>query len=230
MPTPIYNIPTPNDLGSNGVWGAILNENTFRKFDQYLQSNPSQFLTINASGDNSSGYLQINDDASNYWRITHTTSGTMDFEDNDGGKHLTLTSGNRMYRYDDSGVTHNPGGIYIPLPSGNQIGDWIAASTASYTDVDVSDDGVPSGAVAVHCFMWANSIGGPGNTVLRARKNGESHDTNATLVAKLTNLAGTNLNGDEFVVPLDENLIFEARTVAGLTASPWECWVKGYFI
>jgi hypothetical protein len=237
--TTIFNIELPDPGQDRNDWGGILNGDSFGSLDFFLQQNPSQFLMINVGSGgglgapSTSGYLRISGgtDLVGHWDVQHSSSGSLDFIEYDGStteERFTIASGGDMYRY-SSDESYGPGGIYIPLAEVDQIGDWIAVTTTSFTDVDLSDDGVPSGAVAAVVRMYGHTFGAAVFSTY-ARKNGSSDTTNKVWVGQ----NGTNVDNagvHTFVIPLDSNLIFEANNgSSGVSAGQWEAVVLGYFI
>lgn len=118
-------------------------------------------------------------------------------------------------------------GAFIPLADPDIIGDWIASTQTTYTDVNVSDDGVPAGATAVlvqHLNNACNVFHSVG-----VRKNGSVANGNQNFVATTPTPAGANGWEGEFIVPLDSSGIFEAYNNASATCTVFSAAVVGYF-
>ena len=118
------------------------------------------------------------------------------------------------------------GSNYVAVDPEDEIGDWISTSTTSYTDVDVSDDGVRKGAVMVECNGRFDSSSG--YIALQVRPNG-STDSNLRYV----HIRISDLNtAAMWSVSLDENGKFEAKFDSSWTAgtSGNHAWVTGYWI
>jgi hypothetical protein len=233
--TTVYQIEIPDDGGDEGEWGLILNNLTFRDFDRYLRENPSQFLIVNAKPSGAEiqteGYLRISGGADlvSHWDVKHTNSGSLDFIEYDGAstsERFTIASGGGMYRY-ASDVSYGPGGIYIEVDPVDQIGDWIAVSTTTYTDVDVSDDGVPAGATAVKIRIILDVS--TSQAIVGIRPNGSSSNFNGNFPLWSQDIAG-GLVGGEAVVGLDSSGVFEAKFTDSWTGTTNEAFVIGYFI
>ena len=228
--TTIYSIGLPTVNSNQGTWDELLNDLTFRSFDQYYRDNPSSYVAINASGTTASGTLRINNNINlpnNYWAITHSSSGTLDIGHNQvSALALTITSGGSLYRY--STVTpytsYGPVGMYYPSLAYDEIGDWIAASTTTPTNVDVSDDGVPLNAIAAHIAFIGRSSAS--DIFLRVRKDGDATDAIQNSVA---GLFATFSGATTFIVPI-LNGIFEAKFFNSWTATVNRAVVLGYFI
>ena len=237
--TPVYSIILPTVGGHVDTWGDLLNNDTFVKFDSYIRDNPAAYTAINASGTNSTGQLRLMNNlniTTNYFTFTHSASGTLDIKNAASSvTALTVTSGGAFYR--NQNVTpfnsFGPGAIYVPLSTPDVIGDWITASTTSYTDVDVSDDGVPKGALAVVLELYAAHTTGA-YRVLYIRKNGITSGgrwSDGSIVAIiLSPTTGGLANQNLVIVPIDANGIFEAKWDAALTSGTTTGTVVGYFI
>jgi hypothetical protein len=234
--TIVYGIEMPTIGESENNWGFILENTTFAEFDKYLRDNPSQFLIVNGGADGSapetSGYLRISGGTSlvSHWQIEHSTSGSLDFIEYDGSNtntRLSIASGGGLWPYDSSGESYTKGGIYIPVQDPDAVGDWISSSTTSWTDVDVSDDGVPSVAVAAKIkSVIASSVG---SLTLRVRINGETTSDNGDLAGP-NEAAGAATTVTEWTIGIDSSGIFEAKFDTSFTNVANEVYVMGYFI
>ena len=116
-------------------------------------------------------------------------------------------------------------GRFVPLADANVVEDWISSSTTTFTDIDVSDDGVRKGSVAVECSSYfISSAGAP---TLYVRRNGSSVDTTANSVAAIMS---TSLLVDVFTAKLDNDGKFEAKFSASWTSVSNALYVLGYYI
>ena len=225
--TTIYSIGLPTVDGDQYTWGQILNDLTFRSIDQYMRDNPAMYVSINASGSSSSGEMRLMNDINidtNYWSIKHSASGTLDIKNAASSvTNLTVTSGGSLYKYSTSSPynSHGPLGMFVPLAVPDNIGDWISTLTTTFTDVDVSDDGVPKGAVAVVFRLTINSNGGVG---LRLRPKGNTQTFNY-----ITHRANID-NAYTIVVAIDNDCIFQAQWGGATTSVVNNAAVIGYYI
>lgn len=105
------------------------------------------------------------------------------------------------------------------------IGDWIAASVVTYTDVDVSDDGVPTGAVAADIMFRSNSTVTAAN--LYVRKKGSVDTAGIVAIGKGDSYSWPST----FMVPLDSDGKFQARFSADWSGSMAlnNAYVRGYW-
>ena len=117
-------------------------------------------------------------------------------------------------------------GRFVPVDPTDAIGDWIASSVTSYTDVDVSDDGVRKGAVAVSLQISLYSTSGL--SYVAVRPNGSSDTSNGCY---LNAIRALGLFYPCFCeVGLDDNGKFEAKFTASWTAAGNNAFVRGYWI
>jgi hypothetical protein len=120
-------------------------------------------------------------------------------------------------------------GRWVPLTDPDAIGDWIAANVTTYTDVDVSDDGVRKGANAVCCRFYTVKSGGTW-AALRTRRNGSSDTLFQNYGPYVTPASSDDFFGN-FRIPLDSNGVFEASWSASwATSTTNSAWVIGYYI
>ena len=241
MSTSIYSIETPVILGSEDTWGTTLNNQTFVGFDSYMRDNIASYISINASGTTASGQIRLFSNLNlpdNYWSITHqqnSESGIFSIRKNQTlSTPLIFVSGGAWYKTQNISpfTNYGPGGIlYMRGKITGEgmfdgIGDWISSSTVDWTDVDVSDDGVPKGASAVMIRIETNSSATI--TTLRVRKNGGSEDSNDNNI--YSHKALSVFHQSESIVPVDANAIFEAKWVSSWTSTINNAYVAGYFL
>jgi len=240
MSTFIYSIETPIVLGSENSWGDILNNQTFTSLDLYMRDNPASYVAINASGTTASGQIRLFNNINlynNFWAITHNQNS----EDNilSIRKNQTLStplifiSGGAWHKSQNISpfTSYGPGGlIYLRGKITGEgmfdgIGDWISSSTVDWTDVDVSDDGVPKGAIAV--ILCNAMLSSETNITCYFRKNGDSNtDGTAILSTTFASIGITNV----LLVPIDSNGIFEAKFSSSWTSSINSASVMGYLL
>jgi hypothetical protein len=104
--------------------------------------------------------------------------------------------------------------------SANAIGDWIASTVTTFTNVDVSDDGVRKGASAVVVsVLMSATVGVPD---LRAGNTGVGDDP-CKIAAAATILA-------QGLIPLDNSATFDAKFSISWTTATNEAEVVGYYI
>jgi hypothetical protein len=147
------------------------------------------------------------------------------------GMTIPLVAGDTLtWVYDGSSWQQIAGSVgmgrFVPITA-DEVGDWIASTVTTATDVDVSDDGVRAGAVAVllHVYLLDNS--GVCQT-LYMRKNGSSE----TGFGVITNGAGLSAERKyyETTVKLDDDAVFEAWFNSSWSTTQNQAWVNGYYI
>jgi len=167
-------------------------------------------------------------------RIT-TSHVTIDGGLTGSGHSIPCQSGDWLrFKYNGSAYEQVAGNVgmgttLVIVEPGDTIGDWIATTQITFTDVDVSDDGVRKGAVAFHLAI---SIAGPasGMNSCRARQNGSTSDTSGEIVNHQETSGANNLIGHKWV-PLDEDAIFEARfQTSAASAAENAAFVIAYII
>lgn len=149
------------------------------------------------------------------------------------GHNVVATTGDIfLFRYDGTdwfqlagGYGRGAAGAYVTLAEPDAIGDLIAVTQTTFTDIDVSDDGVPKGATAAMTRFYLNAPTSGVN--LLVRKNGSASSTNNHIA--LFCASGSNATVSEVAVPLDADAKFEAKfdSSAG-AASIWTAAVIGY--
>jgi hypothetical protein len=151
------------------------------------------------------------------------------------GKTLPLVAGDVMEwvytgaAWKQVSGTVGMGNRYVPLSVPDAIGDWIGADIDAYTDVDVSDDGVRKGAVAVHCTYYMVKAGGTYG-LLKVRENGSTATGIGTYAPWCTPVANDGVIGT-FTVGVDSGAVFEAAfNIAWDASTINQAHVLGYWI
>lgn len=123
------------------------------------------------------------------------------------------------------GGTVGMGNVFVAIDPPDAVGDWIAPSTTTFTDVDLSDDGVRKGAdrALLSCFINP-SVNTP---IVQTRRNGSSATGNATFAQGSDPSTSTSAR---FEVNLDDDAVFEARFSSTWTATTNECFCRGFYI
>lgn len=140
-----------------------------------------------------------------------------------------------VWQYDGAAWNQIDGSVgmgqFVPLADADVIGDWIASNVTTFTDVDVSDDGVRKGAcaVAVRASFYDSTLSPVGLTTGQVRKNGSSATTNVMICGVgYGNIVG--IMSTTFIVAVDDNAIFEAKFGVAFTTGVDTAAVVGYWI
>ena len=142
----------------------------------------------------------------------------------DGDVWVFRKIGSNIYHLAEGVGMAAPGEVYLADATA-VIGDWIAQTQATYTTVDVSDDGVPAGAKFAIITVLLSRPSGTGFW-LRVRRPGETTD-NGT-INKAYIVPAVTAPNQEFRAPLDENGQFEARYTVSVAGGLNAGYIIGY--
>lgn len=146
------------------------------------------------------------------------------------GRTVPCVSGDVLVWYYNGSAWKQVGGSvglgqrFVPI-DGDTVGDWIASTVTSATDVDLSDDSVRKGAIAALINCYGHKTAGQA-IALNVRRNG---DSNNAVIYPTVAAAGYDTCGYG-VVGLDDNAIFEAWFGSSWASTTNLCRVFGYWI
>jgi hypothetical protein len=110
----------------------------------------------------------------------------------------------------------------VMLDEANAIGDWISSSIDSFTDVDVSDDGVRKGATMAVLMLEIVTSSGSVPSLRTMRKGGTSHTGRYQ-----TGAASAMMDAH---AALDNNGVFQAKFASSWSSSQNIASVVAYYI